>query len=253
MPRTNTPQAKYILLDCDNTLCQSERLAFEACADLTNEVLEKKGKSKRYTTEELLEDFVGYNFRRMLLALQKSQDFSLDDEELNTYVEAELGRVTAKLAEKAVECPGVTEQLEWLKAQGYPMSVVSTSAKSRVVASIEKCNLDRFFPKEHVYSAATSLTPPSSKPDPAIYNFACKELGVKNEEAITVEDSKSGATAAMRANIPCIGYVGIYGLEDSKEKMEEMAKILKEETKCKSIMYDWKDFQKCLKEVEDQM
>jgi hypothetical protein len=57
----------------------------------------------------------------------------------------------------------------------------------------------------------------------------------------------------MRANIPCIGYVGIYGIEEGEEKMKEMAKILTEQTKCKSIMYDWKDFQKCLKEVEDQM
>ncbi|KAF2688118.1 HAD-like protein [Lentithecium fluviatile CBS 122367] len=246
-------KAKYILLDCDNTLCQSERLAFEACAELTNEVLEKKGKEKRYTAESLLEDFVGYNFRRMLVALQPKESFELSDEELNEYVEMELGRVTKKLSQKAVECPGVTPELEKLKEQGYPMSVVSTSAKSRVVASLEKCNLDRFFPKEHVYSAATSLSPPSSKPDPAIYNYACKELGVKNEDAITVEDSKSGATAAMNANIPCIGYVGIYGIEEGEKKMEEMAKILKEQTKCKSIMYDWKDFQKCLKEVEDQM
>jgi HAD superfamily hydrolase (TIGR01509 family) len=216
-------------------------------------VLEKKGKEKRYTTEQLLDDFVGHNFRGMLNALQKKEDFTLSDAELNEYVEMELGRVTKKLSQKAVECPGVTEQLEKLKEQGYPMSVVSTSAKSRVVASLEKCNLDRFFPKEHVYSAATSLTPPSSKPDPAIYNFACEQLGVKNGEAITVEDSKSGATAAMRANIPCIGYVGIYGIEEGEEKMKEMAKILTEQTKCKSIMYDWKDFQKCLKEVEDQM
>lgn len=246
-------KAKYILLDCDNTLCQSERLAFEACAELTNELLEKKGKDKRYTTDQLLEDFVGHNFRGMLKALQPKHDFTMTDEELNEYVEMELGRVTKKLSQKAVECPGVTPALEWVKEQGYPMSVVSTSAKSRVVASLEKCNLDRFFPKEHVYSAATSLNPPSSKPDPAIYNYACEQLGVKNAEAVTVEDSKSGATAAMRAGIPCIGYVGIYGIEEGEEKMKEMAKLLTEQTKCKSIMYDWKDFQKCLKEVEDQM
>ncbi|MGG6496536.1 UNVERIFIED_CONTAM: HAD family hydrolase, partial [Bacteroidetes bacterium 56_B9] len=64
---------------------------------------------------------------------------------VDKYVDMELGRVTAKLSEKCVECPGVTEQLEWAKAQGYPMSVVSTSAKPRVVASLEKCNLMRFF------------------------------------------------------------------------------------------------------------
>lgn len=246
-------KVKYILLDCDNTLVQSERLAFEACAELTNEVLEKHGLEARYTTDQLLEDFVGHNFRGMLKGLQTKHNFTMSDAELEEFVERELGAVTKKLSEKAIECPGVTEQLTKLKEQGYPMSVVSTSAKSRVVASIEKVNIAHFFPPEHVYSAATSLNPPSSKPDPAIYNYACEQLGVKNAECVTVEDSRSGATAAMRAGIPCIAYVGIYGIEEGKEKMEEMAKVLTEQTKAVVVMYDWKDFQDCLRVVESKL
>ncbi|KAF2473620.1 HAD-like protein [Lindgomyces ingoldianus] len=246
-------KAKYILLDCDNTLAQSEHLAFEACADLTNEVMEKHNIETRYTAESLLDDFVGHNFRGMLKGLQAKHSFTMTDDELEDFVERELGAVTKKLSEKAVECPGVTRELTTIKEQGYPMSVVSTSAKSRVVASIEKIGIAHFFPNEHVYSAATSLSPPSSKPDPAIYIHACKELGVKPEECVTVEDSKSGATAAMRANIPCIGYVGIYGIEEGKEKMEQMAKLLTEETKCAAIMYDWSEFQDCLKKIESKL
>ncbi|KAI0882712.1 HAD-superfamily hydrolase [Annulohypoxylon maeteangense] len=245
------PRAKYILLDCDNTLCLSERLAFEACTDLTNEVLEKWGRPERYTVEQLLEDFVGHNFRGMLNGLQKKHGFTMTDGDVDAYVDRELGAVTAKLSEKCQPCPGVPEQLEALKQAGYPMSVVSTSAKPRVVASIKKVGIDHYFPDEHVYSAATSLTPPSSKPDPAIYNYACKQLGVKNEECVTVEDSKSGATAAMRAGIPLIGYVGVYGIEEGKEKMEEMAKLLTEQCHAKAIMYDWKEFPELLKKVEE--
>jgi len=203
-----------------------------------------------YTAESLLEDFVGFNFRGMLKGLQQKHNFQLSDAEMEKFVGMELDRVTAKLAQKAVECPGVTPQLEWLKSQKYPMSVVSTSAKSRVVASLEKCNLDRFFPKEHVYSAATSLNPPSSKPDPKIYNYACEQLGVKNADCITVEDSKSGATAAMRAGIPCIAYVGIYGIEDGKEKEDQMAKLLTEQCKCVAVMRDWKEFPDIVKKIE---
>lgn len=249
----NSDQVKYILLDCDNTLVQSEQLAFEACAELTNEVLEKHNLEARYTTHQLLEDFVGHNFRGMLKGLQKKHGFTMADDELEDFVQRELGAVTKKLSEKAVECPGVTDELNKLKEQGYPMSVVSTSAKSRVVASIEKAGIAHFFPPEHVYSAATSLNPPSSKPDPAIYIYACEQLGVKPSETVTVEDSKSGATAAMRAGIPCIAYVGIYGIEDGKEKMEEMAKLLTEETKCAAVMYDWKEFADCLKKVESKL
>ena len=214
------------------------------------EVLEKHGKSERYTVDQLLEDFVGHNFRGMLMGLQKKNNFTMSPEEVEEYVDKELGAVTAKLSAKCEPCPGAPEQLQWMKDQGYPMSVVSTSAKTRVVASLKKTDQMKFFKDEHVYSAATSMEKPSSKPDPAIYNYACKQLGVKNEDTVTVEDSKSGATAAMRANIPLIGYVGVYGIEDGKEKMDQMAKVLTEQCNAKVIMYDWKEFPECLKKIE---
>lgn len=189
----------------------------------------------------------------MLVGLQKKHNFKMQDSEVDDYVQRELGKVIEKLSEKCEECPGVTKELEWAKAQGYPMSVVSTSAKPRVVASLIKTKLMRFFKEEQVYSAATSLSPPSSKPDPAIYLHACKELGVKPAEVLTVEDSKSGATAAMRAGIPCIAYVGIYGIEEGPEKMKQMAKLLTEETKCVAVMYDWKEFPECVKKIEQNL
>lgn len=214
-------------------------------------MLEKHDIKDRYNADSLLADFVGHNFRNMLIGLQKKHDFTMSAEEQDDYVSRELGVVTQKLSEKCTECPGVTEQLEWAKSQGYPMAVVSTSAKPRVLASLKKTNLMRFFTEETVYSAASSLNPPSSKPDPAIYLHACKELGVKPEECLTVEDSKSGATAGMRAGIPLIGYVGIYGIEDGKEKMKQMADLLTEQTKANVIMYDWKEFPECVKKIEE--
>jgi beta-phosphoglucomutase-like phosphatase (HAD superfamily) len=75
-------QVKYILLDCDNTLCLSERLAFEACTDLTNELLEKYNIKERYTVDQLLESFVGMNFRGMMLGLQKKHGFEMPPDQL---------------------------------------------------------------------------------------------------------------------------------------------------------------------------
>jgi beta-phosphoglucomutase-like phosphatase (HAD superfamily) len=97
------------MLDCDNTLVQSEHLAFEACAELTNELLEKKNIETRYTAESLLEDFVGHNFRGMLKGLQKKHGFDLSDQELEDYVARELGAVTLKLSQKAVEAGSLVE------------------------------------------------------------------------------------------------------------------------------------------------
>ncbi|GAB7357606.1 hypothetical protein MBLNU459_g0109t1 [Dothideomycetes sp. NU459] len=239
---------KEILFDCDNTLVLSEELAFEACAELANEILEKNGKSKRYTGPELLKDFVGQNFRGMMVSLQKKFDFTIPEEEFNSYVDRELGKVVEKLEKKARPCPGSMEVLEDLhKSKKYGMAVVSSSALSRVQASIRKVGQAKFFPAEHVYSAATSLEKPTSKPDPAIYLHACKEIGVKPSECVAVEDSKSGATAAKNAKIRLIGYVGAY---EDKEEMDRMAKMLTEECGAIAVMYHWSEFKDALAKVE---
>jgi len=96
-----------------------------------------------------------------------------------------------------------------------------------------------------VFSAATSLPKPTSKPDPAIYHHAMKVLGVTPEECVAVEDSKSGATAAFRANIKTIGYTGAY--EPHEE--ERMTQVLKD-AGCVVMMKDWSEFYDCLEKIE---
>lgn len=240
-------QIKELLFDCDNTLVLSEELAFEACADLANQILEKQGIADRYTGDQLIVDFVGQNFRGMMVSLQKKYGFELPQEELEYYVKAEEDAVIKKLEAKAQPCVGAMEVLEKLyKEKKYGMAVVSSSALRRVRASIVKVDQDRFFPFEHVYSAATSLPKPTTKPDPAIYLYAMEQIGVKPEECIAVEDSKSGATAAVRAGIPCIAYVGSYhGEKKQKEVAETLTKV-----GCKNVMWDWSEFYDKLAEIE---
>jgi HAD superfamily hydrolase (TIGR01509 family) len=236
-----------ILFDCDNTLVLSEELAFEACAELANEILEKKGKPDRYTGPSLLKDFVGQNFRGMMVNLCKKYDFTLTDSELDEYVDRELGKVVETLEKKAQPCPGVMEQLEGLHTlKNYQLAVVSSSALSRVQASIKKVGMEKYFRPDWVYSAATSLPKPTSKPDPAVYLYAMEQIGVKPEECVAIEDSRSGATAAMRAKIPLIGYVGPY---DEEERVK-MVKILTEECGAAAIMYHWSEFPEILKKID---
>lgn len=226
----------------------SEALAFEACAELANEILEKQNISDRYTGASLLHDFVGQNFRGMLLSLQKKHGFELSDEELATYVDRELGKVVEKLEQSAEPCDGVLPVLEQLhKEKRYGLAVVSSSALSRVQASIRKVGMDKFFDKNRVYSAASSLPKPTSKPDPAIYLHACKEIGAQPSECVAVEDSKSGATAAKNAGISLIGYVGPY---DTEEETEKMTKVLKEECGAIYIVRHWDQFFDALSKVE---
>lgn len=217
---------------------------------MANEILEKHNNPKRYTGPELLKDFVGQNFRGMMMSLQAKYNIEIPKDELEDYVARELGKVIETLEAKAQPCPGSMEVLAKLyDDKKYGLAVVSSSALPRVQASIKKVGQDKFFPPEHVYSAASSLEKPTSKPDPAVYIHACKEIGVQPGECVAVEDSKSGATAAKRAGIPLIGYVGPYAAE-GEEKQKSMVKLLKEECGAIYVMHHWDEFDAALKAVE---
>ena len=207
----------------------------------------KRGLNQEYTGESLIVNFVGQNFRGMMTTLQKQFNFKLEQEELDTYVQTEVDRVITKLEAKAEPCDGSMEVLAKLHDEKkYKLAVVSSSALRRVLVSIAKTGQDKYFPTGEVYSAATSLPKPTSKPDPAIYLHVLEKYGAKPEECVAVEDSISGATAAIRAKIPLIGYVGAYHTD--AEKREISGRLA--ELGCKNVMSHWDEFEKCLAAIE---
>jgi HAD superfamily hydrolase (TIGR01509 family) len=229
-------QITHLLFDCDNTLVLSEDLAFEACADLTNTILAKHGISTRYTSDALIEQFIGQKFCGMLVQLIQIHDLNIPTEEFDAYIKSEEDVVISKLKAKAKPCVGANEVLEKLHTEKkYGMAVVSSSALRRIQASLDKAGQSEFFPKDAVFSAATSLPKPTPKPDPAVYLFAIEKLGVTAEECIAVEDSRSGAGSACRANIRTIAYVGSY---NGKKKQKEIGDLLVR-TGCCKIMSNW--------------
>ena len=183
----------------------------------------------------------------MVTNLQKKYDFTIPGPEMEQYVSMEEDRVIAKLQKDAKPCVGCNEELDKLyKEKKYGLAVVSSSAKRRVQASIDKVDQAKYFSKDLVFSAATSLPTPTSKPDPAIYLHACKVIGKEPGECVAVEDSKSGTLSAVRAGIPVIGYVGSYS---GSEKQKEMTETLKG-LGVGIVMQDWKEFPECLKAIE---
>lgn len=181
----------------------------------------------------------------MIGSLKTKYNYTMDDAELESYVSKEEDQVIAKLKAALKPCEGADEELARLEKEGaYKMAVVSSSALRRVRASVEKVGQHIYF-GEDIFSAATSLPKPTSKPDPAVYIHAMEKLGVKPEECVAIEDSRSGATAAVRAEIFTVGYVGSYEVEE-REKMEEV--LLK--AGCKILMRDWREFKGILEKIQ---
>ncbi|KAG6006939.1 hypothetical protein E4U21_006558 [Claviceps maximensis] len=241
------PEITTLLFDCDNTLVLSEELAFEACADLINKICAERGVQKTFTGESLIVEFVGQNFRGMLTTLQKQNGIEISPEDMEKYVLMEEDAVIAKLEASLKPCHGAIAQLQSLAAsKKYLLAVVSSSALRRVKVSLEKVGISQYFKgpdgEDLVYSAATSLEKPTSKPDPAIYLHALKKLGRDASEAMAIEDSKSGTLSATRAGIKTLGYVGPY----ADDKKIEMRDVLKD-AGAVAVMNDWSEFPEFLK------
>ncbi|KAJ6498744.1 HAD superfamily hydrolase [Mycena sanguinolenta] len=241
------PPITTLLFDCDNTLVLSETLAFEACAELANEILESQGISDRYTGHALFTEFVGQNFRGMMSSLQKKYSLDLPPSTFDAYVTREEDQVIGKIKTSLQPCVGADAEVARLVALGrFELAVVSSSAGRRVEASLDKVGMDKYFPRNRIFSAATSLEKPTSKPDPAIYLHACKVMGKQPGECVAIEDSKNGTLSAVRAGIHTVGYVGSY---EGPEQQNEMKRVLKE-AGADPIMVDWSEFGACLERIE---
>lgn len=101
-------------------------------------------------------------------------------------------------AENTVLAPGAVELLDFLKANNIPMTIATMSEKDNVDFYIKEFNLAKWFDIDKIVYSDGTLP---GKPAPDIYMKAAKNLGLKPEECIVVEDAISGIEAAHSAHI----------------------------------------------------
>lgn len=225
---------RVILFDCDDTLVESETLAFNACCQCVNDLLARKGAPKKFDPAELKARFVGRSFRYMCEQLSAEYNFQLTEDELKPLVQGEQDAVIELLRASVEATPGIRELLSKLRDAGYLLAVVSSSALPRVKVCLQTARLAEFF-GNRVYSAQ-SLNPPTSKPNPAIYLYVLKVLKIFGRDRVfAVEDSTSGILAAVRAGIPVVAYLGT---TPESERGKKAATLL-EAGACAAVS-DWK-------------
>jgi HAD superfamily hydrolase (TIGR01509 family) len=96
--------------------------------------------------------------------------------------------------------PGVLEWLDEARDLGLKVGLASSSSAAWVSRFLTQLGLtDRFA------AVATRERVTLSKPDPALYRLALTDLGVPASDALAVEDSPNGITAAKGAGLFCVG------------------------------------------------
>jgi beta-phosphoglucomutase-like phosphatase (HAD superfamily) len=212
---------RVLLCDADGCLFPSEEPAFEASADVTNRLLAELGVDRRFEPDELRAFAVGKNFRATAVELATAHGVALDTALLDRWVEEERRAVVAHLASVLKPDAAVREPLARM-ADRFVLTVVSSSALSRLGPCFTATGLDDLFPAERRFSAEDSLPVPTSKPDPAVYVHAGEQLGVTAADAVAIEDSVTGARSAVAAGFPTIGNVQFVPPDELDERVEAL-------------------------------
>jgi len=95
--------------------------------------------------------------------------------------------------------PGVTDYIYKAKRTGMSLGIASSSSRSWVAGHLEERGILKYF------DAITCKDDVSQvKPEPELYLRAAMRLETRPENAIAIEDSAKGITAAKRAGMYCV-------------------------------------------------
>ena len=95
--------------------------------------------------------------------------------------------------------PGVVDILSFLRDRDIPLALATSTSADRTRRRLELTGLGPFFQQ-----IITGDLVAHSKPDPEIYQMACRALGTAPARTLAVEDSRNGILSAHAAGMPVI-------------------------------------------------
>jgi len=181
---------KAILFDMDGLMIDSERLARDAWLDTGREL-------SLPLTFEFFCSLTGL----AVAGCQQRLNDSLGDPVLAA---AALDRWRSRYRERIHDGgiplkPGIIDILEWVKRQGLPCAVASSTQRSLLDSKLAQAGLAGYFAAT-VAGDEVACT----KPAPDIYLAAAAALDVAPSECVALEDSPIGMRAALAAGIAVI-------------------------------------------------
>ena len=98
---------------------------------------------------------------------------------------------------------GAVETVSRITAAGIGVCVASQGELSKTRVSLALTGLDLLFPQTARFSAYSVA---NGKPAPDVFLHAAASMGVAPTRCIVVEDTPSGVTAAVSAQMRAVGY-----------------------------------------------
>ena len=227
-PDLDLTSVTTLLCDADGTLFASEEPAFDASVTVTNRYLESIGAPERYTAEQLRLTATGKSFRASLTDLARAHGVAVESADvvgdLELWVAEENEVVTRHLAGVLTPDASVSRPLRALQ-EDFGLAVVTSSALTRIDASLTASELGDLFPESRRFSAQDSLPVPTSKPDPAVYQLALRRLGLEPSAALAVEDAVPGAQSAVAAGLYTVGILCFVPAAERAQRVADLQRV----------------------------
>jgi len=181
---------KAVIFDMDGLMIDSERVTYEGyvkeCGKLGYVMEEDFYKEVLgHTVPEVYEKFLG----------RYGNDFPMDDVVKNVHQYMDDLFVEEGVPVKR----GLRKLLRYLKAHGYKTVVATSSGRERGDRILSMAGLEEYFDDSICGDEVTI-----GKPNPEVFLKACEKAGTAPEEALVLEDSEAGISAAFAAGIPVV-------------------------------------------------
>ena len=182
---------EVVIFDCDGVLVDSEVLA----SARLGAALERLG--LKLDAAQFRELFLGVSEQSMLAIAERALGAPLPADFQSELANAVLADFEREL--KGVE--GIAELVGRLDAR---VCVASSSTIERIRASLRIVGYADLF-EPHVFSASEVAR---GKPEPDLFLYTARRMGVGPADCLVIEDSVHGVTAARRANMVVFGFTG---------------------------------------------
>ena len=145
----------------------------------------------------LLTKLAGTNLLDGVRIIKQFHGFDGDDQAL---LQERLDLATEYFQTEVIFIPGF---LDFFKQHDRLPAAVATSLRPEYLAIVDqRLQLNALF-KQHVYSIYGAKLP--GKPNPDIFLYAAKQLGVEPRHCVVFEDAPNGIAAAAAAGMRCVG------------------------------------------------
>ena len=198
---------KLVIFDCDGVVVDSEPLTLR----LIRDDLAARGLPLDLTKTTDL--FMGSTIAG---AGAQAREMGADIPE--DWVDLIYDKVFAALARKVESIPGIGAVLDRLDRQGIAYAIGSNGPHRKMEITLARCGLAARF-AGRTYSREDVAAP---KPAPDVYLLAASQAGVAPQDCVVIEDSATGAQAAVAAGMAVFGFAR----ETPRAKFEGLTELL---------------------------